>query len=159
MGADEVVWLGPGDSHIEAIASRTGGALRRTLFGRRVLIGGADLTIECVGSSLSLNDALGLTRPGGRVVLLGLAAVPRGVDWTPIWLKELQVTGSYVYALEAGAHPRRRTMETVLEWLARGRVSLAPLLTHRFPLESYREALAVAMGKTRSGAFKVALAP
>ena len=43
------------------------------MIGRRVLIGGADLTIECVGSGRSLDDALRLTAPGGRVILLGLA--------------------------------------------------------------------------------------
>src|SRR5439155_13569868 len=70
------------------------------MIGRRVLIGGADLTVECVGSGRSLDDALRLTAPGGRVILLGLAAVPSGVDWTPIWWKELRVTGSYVYGIE-----------------------------------------------------------
>jgi len=159
MGADDVVGIGPGDAHVQAIAALIGGSLRRTLFGRTVLIGGVDLTIECVGSSHSLNDALGLTRPGGQVVLLGLAAVPRGVDWTPIWLKELQISGSYVYAREAGVASRRRTMETVLELMSAGKVGLSALVTHRFPLESYRDALTVAMGKTYSRAFKVALAP
>lgn len=159
MGADEVAWFGPDDAHVQTIAALTGGSLRRTLFGRHVLIGGVDLTIECVGSSRSLNDAMGLTRPGGRVVLLGLAAVPRGVDWTPIWLKELQVSGSYVYAREAGVAPQRRTMETVLEWMSAGKVDLSALVTHRLPLESYREALTIAMGKVHSRAFKVALQP
>jgi threonine dehydrogenase-like Zn-dependent dehydrogenase len=159
MGADEVVWLAPDDAHVQTIASLTGGSLRRTLLGRNVLIGGVDLTIECVGSSRSLNDAMGLTRPGGRVVLLGLAAVPRGVDWTPIWLKELQLSGSYVYAWEGNATPRRRTMETVLDWMSSGRVRLSELVTHRFPLHSFRRALTVAMGKSHSRAFKVAFQP
>jgi threonine dehydrogenase-like Zn-dependent dehydrogenase len=160
MGADEVVALGPDEAHVEAVAALTGGTVRRTLFGRRVLIGGADLTLECVGSSPSLNDALGLTRPGGRVVLLGLAATPRSVDWTPIWLKELQISGSYVYAWEGTATARAgRTMEIILGWMSAGKIRLSGLVTHRFPLHSYRKALAAAIGKARSGAFKVALQP
>jgi len=159
MGADQIVTIGRGDAHLPALAELTGGTLRRTLLGGRVLIGGADLTIECVGSSRSLNDALRLTRPGGRVVVLGMAAIPRGVDWTPIWLNELRLSGSYVYAWEPAGTPRRRTMDTVLEWMAARRVDLSPLVTHRFSLEDYRHALAVAMGKGQSHAFKIAFRP
>lgn len=158
LGAAEVVLLGRGEQYLHTMADLTGGRLRRTLFGRPVLLGGADFTVECVGSGRSLNDALGLTRPGGQVVLLGLAAVPRSVEWTPIWLKELQVSGSYVYAYE-GAPPRRRTLETVLEWMSRRAVAVGQLLTHRFPLDRYREALAAAMNRAGSRAFKIALAP
>src|SRR5437016_8352212 len=111
------------------------------MIGRRVLIGGADLTIECVGSGRSLDDALRLTAPGGRVILLGLAAVPSGVDWTPIWWKELRVTGSYVYGIEQWQGRTAKTMELVLAWMARGDLHLDHLVTHRFPLDAYRDAL------------------
>src|SRR2546430_16573096 len=70
------------------------------MIGRRVLIGGADLPIECVGSGRSLDDALRLTAPGGRGILLGLAAGPSGGDWTPNWGKELRGTGNDVYGIE-----------------------------------------------------------
>src|SRR5207249_1961003 len=89
-----------------------------------------DLTIECVGSGRSLDDALRLTAPGGRVILLGLAAVPSGVDWTPIWWKELRVTGSYVYGIEQWQGRTAKTMELVLAWMARGDLHLA--LTGQF---------------------------
>src|SRR3989449_5493430 len=85
LGADTVVLLRRGDRYFDEVADAVGGRLRQPMIGRRVLIGGADLTIECVGSGRSLDDALRLTAPGGRVILLGLAAVPSGVDWTPGW--------------------------------------------------------------------------
>ncbi|MBI3975801.1 MAG: alcohol dehydrogenase catalytic domain-containing protein [Armatimonadetes bacterium] len=159
LGADITIRLGPGDAHYETVAEITGGTLRRPILGKRVLIGGADLTIECVGSSRSLDDALRLTRPGGRVLLLGLAAIPRGVDWTPIWLNELHVTGSYVYALEGWQGGRRRTMEIVLDWMAGGTLDVAHLVTQRFPLSAYRQAIETATRKAKSAAFKVALHP
>ena len=159
LGADTVVLLRRGDRYFDEVADAVGGTLRRPMIGRRVLIGGADLTIECVGSGRSLDDALRLTAPGGRVILLGLAAVPSGVDWTPIWWKELRVTGSYIYAVEQWQGRAARTMELVLEWMAQGTLRLGDLLTHRFPLHAYRYALQTAMGKARSKAFKVVFEP
>lgn len=159
LGADEVVALQRGDGHYPPIAELTHGLLRRPMFGKRVLIGGADLTLECVGASRSIDDALRLTRPGGRVVLLGLAAVARGVDWTPVWHKELQLTGSYIYRWESWQGRRARTMALVLEWLGAGAIDLSPLVTHRFPLARYANAFDTAMGKAQSRAFKVAFTP
>ena len=159
LGADVIVQLGRGDAHYEPIADLVGGVLRRPILGKRVLIGGADLTIECVGSSRSVDDALRLTRPGGRVIMLGLASLPRGVDWTSIWLKELQVTGSYIYKVEDWQGRRVRTMEIVLDWMARGMMNLGQLVTHRFPLSAYPQALATAMGKAQTKALKVVFQP
>jgi len=156
LGADHAVLLGRGDAHYEAIAALTAAQLRRPMLGKRVLIGGVDLSIDCVGSSRSLDDALALTRPGGKVLVVGLASFPRGVDWTPVWHKELQVVGSSFYCMETWQGRRRRTMEIVLDWMNRGVVDLGRLVTHRFPVHAYREALATAMSKGASHAFKVA---
>ncbi|HET6780464.1 MAG TPA: alcohol dehydrogenase catalytic domain-containing protein [bacterium] len=159
LGANEVVLLGRGDAHYDAIARLTSATLRKPMLGKRVMIGGVDTTIECVGAGRSIDDALRLTRPGGRVVLLGLASIPRGIDWTPIWLKELQVTGSYIYGVENWRGRRIRTMDLVLEWMGQGSVDLSPLVTHRFPLDAYPQALETAMGKAESKAFKVVFIP
>ena len=159
LGANEVVHLGRGDAHFDAIARLTGATLRRPMLGKRVMIGGVDMAMECVGAGRSIDDALRLTRPGGRVILLGLASIPRGVDWTPIWLKELQVTGSYIYGVENWQGRRVRTMDLALEWMGQGKVDLSPLVTHRFPLDAYPQALETAMGKAESKAFKVAFTP
>ena len=156
LGADEAVLLQRGDGHYPAIADLTGGSLRRPMFGKRMLLGGAEMTLECVGSGRSIDDSLRLTRPGGRVVILGLASLTRGIDWTPVWLKELQVTGSYIYHWESWEGRRVRTMDIVLDWLARGQTDLGHLVTHRFPLEEFRRALQTATGKADSRAFKVA---
>jgi threonine dehydrogenase-like Zn-dependent dehydrogenase len=159
FGADAVVHLGRGDQHYDAIADFTGARLRRPMMGQRVVIGGADLTVECVGSGRSLDDALRLTRSGGRVVVLGLAALPRGVDWTPVWMNELQLTGSYASGWESIQGVRRRTMEIVLDWMARGRLDVSSLVTHQFGLQDFARAFRTATGKAGSSAFKVAFRP
>jgi threonine dehydrogenase-like Zn-dependent dehydrogenase len=158
LGADRSIPLGSGDSHVDDIAEITGVTLRRPMLGKRVLIGGVDLSIDCVGSSKSLEDALRLTRPGGTVLVVGLTTFPRGIDWTPLWLKELHLVGSSFYSLEDWQGRRVRTMEIVLDWMSQRVVDLGSLVTHRFPLAAYPDALATAMGKGQSAAFKVAFA-
>lgn len=159
LGADVAVLLRGRDGHYEELADRLGGVLRRAMLGKRLLLGGADMTLECVGASRSIDDALHLTAPGGRVVLLGLGAISRFTDWTPVWLKELQLTGSYVYRWETWQGRRVRTLDLALEWMAAGKVDLGPLITHRFPLERYAGALTAAMAKADSRAFKVVFTP
>ena len=73
--------------------------------GRRqfitLLLGGADVTFECVGRADSLNDAVRLTRARGKLVAVGMPGEER-VDWAPIWQRELTVMGAYAYGVEEG---------------------------------------------------------
>ena len=156
LGADEVV-VARGGGLDAALADRLGARLLRPLLGRAVPVGGADVVFECVGSRRTIEDALRFARPGGRVVLVGLAATPRGVDWTPIWLKELELRGTFCYGYEHVEGRRVRTIALALEWMAQGRVDVARLVTHRFPLERWRQAVQAAADKGRSGAIKVVL--
>jgi threonine dehydrogenase-like Zn-dependent dehydrogenase len=158
LGASEVVMPLRGGPY-RAIADLTGARLLQPLLGPPVLTGGVDATVECVGSARSIDDALRLTRAGGTVVVVGLAALPRGVDWTPIWLRELRVLGTAYYAQERVGDRTVRSMELAMEMLASGRVDLRPLITHRFPLTEWRQAVAVALDKRRHHAVKVLLQP
>ena len=157
LGASEVIRTEAGGLE-GALARITGGRLYKPLLGRDVLVGGADVTYECIGSARSLNDSLSLTASGGAVVLVGLASTPQGVDWTPIWLKELNVQGSFWCGTETFQGRRVRTFQLALDWLAEGRIDLAPLLTHRFRLEKYAQAFHVATHKGRYHTIKAAFA-
>ena len=158
LGASSVIGPSGGGPYHE-IAAQTGARLLRPLLGPPVLTGGVDVTLECVGSARSIDDALRLTRAGGVVVLIGLVSVPRGVDWTPIWLREVKVQGTFCYAQERVDSRAVRSMELAMEFLASGRIDLSPLITHRFPLTEYRRALEVALDKRRHHAVKVLLEP
>ncbi|HEY8486687.1 MAG TPA: alcohol dehydrogenase catalytic domain-containing protein [Limnochordales bacterium] len=158
LGAHRVV-QGRGRQVDEALAGELGARLHRALLGPPVPVGGADVTFECVGSARSITDALRFTRPGGRVVLAGLASTPRGVDWTPIWLKELELRGTFCYGLESWQGRVVRTLELALELMAAGQVDLAPLVTHKFPLSQWRRAIDVSLHKRAQAALKVALFP
>jgi len=147
LGADEVI-----DSHSDvfaAVATRTGGTLHKPVIGKRIMLGGgADVVFECVGSDGTVDDALRLARPGGRVALIGLSGVTKHADWTFAWLKELTVHGTLCSSTEEYAGERRRCYSIILDWMESGRLDLSPLLTHRFRLEDYRQALASSFRKS-----------
>ncbi len=157
-GANQVIRLTRTTDHYEQLAQVLGATLHKPLFGKCMMVGGADLIFDCVGNAASIDDGLRFTRSGGRMVLVGLAATPKGVDWTPIWLHEIEIKGSYTYGLELYQERWVRTFQVALDLIAEGKVNLAPLVTHRFRLEEYRRALATVAGKGQSGVIKAVFA-
>jgi threonine dehydrogenase-like Zn-dependent dehydrogenase len=155
LGADQVIYPGP-QGPFGPVAEATGGRRYTSVLGPELLVGGADVVYECAGSERSIRDSLRLTAGGGTIVLVGLAAVLKRMDWTPIWLKELVIKGSYWSGTETVEGEPVRTYELALRWMAEGQLDLAPLLTHRFRLDDYREALAVSSNRGRHQVVKSA---
>lgn len=111
---------------------------------------GADSTIICIGIPQLVNDALAMTRKGGRInVFAGLAG--RGwaeVEANLIHYNELEVTGTTA--------ARRSDYEVALRLIESGRIDVGPMVTDRFPLRATAEAIA----KADSGeGVKVAVIP
>ena len=159
LGAARVV-LGSGDDRL-ALAEAGGARLLKTLIGPPATVGGFDRAFVCVGGARGVDAALNLTRAGGTVVLLGNARGLAGLDWTPLWLKELTLRGSLTYGAArggeggAGHGTGRGDFEEALALIEGGRAAVAPLLTHTFPLADHARALATAMDK-RAQSVKVA---
>jgi threonine dehydrogenase-like Zn-dependent dehydrogenase len=124
--------------------------------GSEFLLGGVDVTIECVGSKSALDLALRTTRAGGRVVLSGIPG--GGADLTPLWFRELELVGSYTGGTEDVGGERRRTFDIALE-IATMAPMLQDLVGAAYPLSRWREALDHALGAGKLGTFKVAFAP
>ena len=148
LGADQVI--SPAEV-FQRIRFATG-ARRLDGMNRSLLLGGADVTFECVGRADALNDAVRFTREGGSVVAVGMPGEER-VDWAPIWQRELTVMGAYAY----GAEPKKkgkRTFQLALE--AAPELHLETLTGPTFGLGEYRDAIAYAMSAGKLGAVKVA---
>jgi L-iditol 2-dehydrogenase len=160
LGAARVV-MGRGD-YLESLASAAGARTLRTIIGPPAAVGGFDRTFVCIGGTRGMDDALRFTRAGGTVVLLGNARGLDGLDWTPLWLKELTLRGSLTYgghgAEQVASHAGSTggDFEQALELIASGRAPVAPLLTHTFPLADHARALETATDKGRSKSVKVA---
>jgi threonine dehydrogenase-like Zn-dependent dehydrogenase len=148
LGADQVV---PPDQLARAVR-RAAGSL--VLGGR--LTEGADVVFDCVGSAASITEALSLVRARGRVVLVGMPGRVT-LDLAPLWHRELTLVGAYAYGNEAAPDPGtadRRTFELAIDLV--GTAGLGRLVSARYPLERYEEALAHAGAAGRRGAVKVA---
>ena len=118
------------------------------------LSSGAHATIDAVGNSASIADSLRITRPRGRVVLMGMPAEVN-VDLTGLWHRETQLMGAYTYGTETLPDGRReRTFALAIE-LANS-MRMERLLSATYPLSDYQQALRHASEAGARGAIKVA---
>lgn len=115
------------DRYVLALNGEVGRVVAGETGGR-----GVDVAIECAGSPAAVSDAIGATVRGGRVILFGVHpdAAP-AFDINSIVLKDLTIFG---------ALSDRIGWEEVISLVTSGRLQLAPLITHRFPLHRAPEA-------------------
>lgn len=140
LGADEVI---SGGDIYEQVAELTGARLFKPLIGKRVMVGGMDQVFECVGADHTLDDALRFTRAGGKVVLVGVPGLAKGVDWSAIFDKELNVQATYTYHhAEEWQGKKRSTYAIALEMMASGKLDIGWMLNRRYRLDEYRRAFA-----------------
>ena len=103
----------------------------------RIAGGGLDLVIETAGAPEAVDLATRLVRPGGRVVLLGIAGEGRMLELPSdrIMFADMEVIGSCSYPTSAWSR--------VVTLLEHGLVDLDPIVTHRFPTVQFEDAFAV----------------
>jgi L-iditol 2-dehydrogenase len=110
-----------------------------------------DLVFEAANRPDGAQLALQLARRGGTVVLEGISGSDEpALTADLISLGNLRVQGIF------GAS--RAAWRWVVDLFANGQLDPAPLVTHRLPLESHREAFAL-LGDRSAGALKVQLLP
>jgi threonine dehydrogenase-like Zn-dependent dehydrogenase len=111
--------------------------------------------MDCVGSKASLELALRTTRAGGRVVLAGMPA--SGPDLSPVWFRELEVTGAYAAGVELTPDGPVSSFDMAMN-LA-GEAALDQMVGAVYPLSRWRAALDHAFSAGRLGTVKVAFDP
>jgi len=101
---------------------------------------GVDEVLEFSGSEAAVQQAIKVVRPAGGIQLLGLFPKLLSLD-----VSEFVTKGLSMY----GIHGRLmyKTWMQMGGLLKSGNVNLKPILTHKFPLDDYNEA----MGVMRSG--------
>jgi threonine dehydrogenase-like Zn-dependent dehydrogenase len=153
-GADHV-FLSCEDGYAET-ARLTGARLYEGRGGNRMLLGGFDIIFDVVGIAATLNNALRWTRAGGTVVLVGVNLHRMALDLTPVWYQEVDLLGAIGHDVVTWAGETLSTFELAMRWLKEGILSTDGLLTHRFPLDEYRQAFSVATDKQKYRSIKVA---
>lgn len=151
LGADEIIR----GNIFQEISELTGARLHKPTLGPPVMDGGVDCVFDCVGSSRTIDTALRVTRKRGKVVVVGTAGMISNVDASPLWFKEITLTGSAMFSHTTVLGKRQRTYQHVIDLLANGGLKAAGLVTHRFPLRDYTTAFNVALDKRDHHSLKV----
>lgn len=94
---------------------------------------GADCVIEAVGLPETLASTVRLVRRGGTIMLIGWSGNETDpFDLTAVTLDELNVLGTLGFCWD---HP------VALKLMSQGKVKVAPIITHRLPLERVEEGI------------------
>ena len=119
----------------------------------RLTGGGADVSIEALGTQATFESALRSLRPGGTLSSLGVYSGKLQLPYEAFaaGLGDHRIVTTLC---PGGKERMRRLMETV----RRGRVDLTPLLTHTYSLDKITEAYKL-FGERMDGVLKVAIRP
>jgi L-iditol 2-dehydrogenase len=154
MGASRVIITGSGERlekargmGFEVVDYRAGDVVEQV----RALTGGkgVNVCVDSAGTVDSISQAVAMTRKGGRVSFTGVPMEPVALPMQKIVLEELDLFG---VRANAGA------MEEAIALIEAGRIRAKAIVTHRFPLSRYAEALETFM-KRKDGALKVLVKP
>ena len=158
-GADLVVPHEPREALIESLAGWSGAVLHNAYAGLPMAHPGAiDVVYDSVAKPETFEVGVRVLKERGRLVYTGVA-VPGRWEWTPVYFKELTLVGSNAFALEEFEGRRRHAMEHYLDLVADGRIDLTAMVTHRFPLEGWWDALTALARPGDSGVVKATFAP
>jgi L-iditol 2-dehydrogenase len=111
---------------------------------------GVDVAFDCVGGQATATDALGLTRNGGRAVLVGIAPRELTLDGVVLQRGERAVVGVQMYT--------RDDFRIAMEMLAAGALPEGETLTRRFGLDDIATAFAE-LEAGRRDVLKLVVAP
>ena len=126
---------------------------------------GADVFFECIGKNETVAQAVNLTAPGGKVMLVGNPysdmTLEKAVYWK-ILRNQLTVLGTWnssfafpgdeinesVGKSEKGVIPEPDDWRYVLQKLAEKRIAPAEFITHRFSLEDLEQGFHIMRDKS-----------
>ena len=145
LGADIVV--GPDETH-RAVRRATG----CRMLGND-LSGGADVTIDAIGNAGSIETSIGVTRPRGKVVLVGMPG-KLNVDLTALWHRETELIGAYTYGTDVWPDGTEISSFKRAKELT-GKAKLGRLVSAKYPLDQYKQAISHAAQAGQRGSIKV----
>ena len=93
---------------------------------------GMDVVFECAGQQETVDQALDLLKPGGRLMLIGIPRFDRvSLDIHRMRRQEISVLN---------IRRQNRCTHTAIEWISQGKVSVDFMATHSFGLDQCQEA-------------------
>jgi len=156
LGAHAVLSSVP-DELVAQVARRVGASPLTPWSKRDWLQDGPGVVYDTIGSVETVETSLRLLTTGGTLVVSGVEP-PKRFEWTPLYFKELHVVGSNGFGVEEVGGVAKHAMEHYFDFVGGG-FDLTPVITHRFPLERWDEAVLALKDSRRTGAVKVLLEP
>ena len=140
LGAERIIVLGHRDGRLK-LAQKFGATDLVMSSGEQAIgevlemtKGGAQAVLECVGTSDSLNSAIGICRPGGRVGFVGVPHHSAAMDFRRMFYHNI--------GLQGGVAPVRAYIPELLPDVLSGRLDPSPVLDRTVDLlgvpEGYR---------------------
>jgi threonine dehydrogenase-like Zn-dependent dehydrogenase len=157
-GANDVLVVPRGSSRAELfdkVAALFGTERVVGRFGNQMMIGGADVVFDCVGTGESLANAMKFCKARGTVVAAGTSHIAL-VDTTALWFSELTVLGAYGRQFEDADGGHRHTYEMTFDLIDSGRLDINGLKVKTFLPSQYRDAFAAVGQRSESGICKIA---
>jgi threonine dehydrogenase-like Zn-dependent dehydrogenase len=159
LGAAKVVAHEPRLAVVEELVQWSGGVLHTPFAGLPVAHpGGIDVVYDTVGRPETFEVAVRVLAERGTLVQTGVHT-PGRWEWTPVYFKELTIAGSNAFGIEEVEGVRQHAIAHYLDLAGAGRVDVTAMLTHRFPLDRWWDALNAMARQDVSGAIKVAFEP
>lgn len=159
MGAATVVVHEPSLAVVEALADWSGGVLHQAFDGLPMAHPGhIDVVYDSVARPETFEVGVRVLAERGRLVYTGVA-VPGRWEWTPVYFKELTIVGSNAFAMEEFEGERRHAIDHYLTLVQNGRIDLTSMVTHRYPLERWWDALKTLARPETSGVLKATFTP
>jgi threonine dehydrogenase-like Zn-dependent dehydrogenase len=144
---------------VEALAEWSGGVLHTAYAGLPMAHpGGIHVVYDTVARPETLEVGVRVLAERGSLVQTGVHT-PGRWEYTPIYFKELSIVGSNAFGVEEVEGVRQHALRHYLDLVTAGRVDLTGMLTHRFPLDHWHDALRALSTQEESGAVKVAFEP
>ncbi len=154
FGADEILPPEP-DALVESVARLSGARRLLPWSGKHWMLDGPGVVYDNVGSPESVETSLRLIGTQGTVVIAGVEA-PKRFEWTPLYFKEVRVVGANAFSDEERRGVRKHAFEHYFDLVAAG-LDVTAMITHRFTLERWKEAVMTIAHRRRTGAVKVVM--
>ncbi len=137
-GADEVILLQGDVDPVEDVKRLTNGR-------------GVDAVYEGVGGRTDvMNQAVKMCRLGGRVIMTGIFDGERPIDLLTMLFNEVHILSSNSYSTTG----MKRDYEIAVDLLESGKVRHDFVVTHRYPLSEWRDAITTAFDKKGTGCLR-----
>lgn len=93
---------------------------------------GVDVTVDCSGNSISINNCLKVVKKKGKHIQVGIVGTQSMLDVDQILYKQVQFYGSLAHSIQ--------TWNRVSQIIEQQKINLTPIITHVLPLDKWEEA-------------------